>query len=163
MLKQAIHSFFVQNLLSQAELNTLSEQFRRFDKNSNGKLSRDELIEGFREVKGIDFSEKDIDDLIKRVDVDGSGDIDYNEFMSGAISSDKMITEDRLEKAFKLFDTNGDNSISMTEIKGVLESCKQVDESLVEKALKDIGKTVSGKNSTLSFQDFKEFIKKLFA
>jgi Ca2+-binding EF-hand superfamily protein len=67
----------VQNLLSPAELNTLSEQFRRFDKNKNGRLSRDELIEGFREVRGIDFSEKEIDDLIKRVDVDGSGDIDF--------------------------------------------------------------------------------------
>jgi hypothetical protein len=34
------------------------------DKNGNGKLSRDELIAGFREVKGIDFNEKEIDQLI---------------------------------------------------------------------------------------------------
>lgn len=153
----------MQNLLSPAELNTLSEQFRRFDKNKNGRLSRDELIEGFREVRGIDFSEKEIDDLIKRVDVDGSGDIDYNEFITGAVSTERMLTEERLEKAFKLFDANGDNSITMTEIKAVLDHWKHVDESLVEKALQDIGKSATGKNSTLSYQEFKTFIKKLFA
>lgn len=146
--------------MSEAELTTLSEQFRKFDKNNNGRLSREELIEGFREVRGIDFSEKEIDDLIKRVDVDGSGDIDYNEFITGATSSERMLTDDRLEQAFKLFDANGDKTISLAEIKAVLDHWKHVDEALVEKALKDIGK--SAKN-TLTFQDFKTFIKKLFA
>jgi calcium-dependent protein kinase len=108
-LKQAVHSFFVHNLLSQDELNKLAEQFRQFDKNGNGRLSRDELLEGFREIRGIDFSEKEIDDLIKRVDLDGSGDIDYNEFVNGAVSTEKILSEERLEKAFKLFDANSDN------------------------------------------------------
>ena len=139
----------------------MADQFRQFDKNGNGRLSREELIEGFREIRGIDFSEKEIDDLIKRVDIDGSGDIDYNEFVNGAISTEKMLSEERLEKAFKLFDANGDNSISMQEIRAVLDQCKEVDESLVEKAIKDIGKT-SAKTASLSFQEFKLFIKKLF-
>lgn len=93
--------------------------------------------------------------------MDGSGDIDYNEFITGATSSERMLTEDRMEKAFKLFDANGDNTISLAEIKAVLDHWKHVDEALVEKALKDIGK--SAKNSSLTFQDFKNFIKKIFA
>lgn len=112
-------------------------------------------------MRGIDFSEKEIDDLIKRVDIDGSGDIDYNEFINGAVSVEKMLTEERLERAFKLFDANGDNSISMAEIRQVLDQCKDVDEGLVDKALKDIGKT-QGKNASLSLQEFKTFIKRLF-
>jgi calcium-dependent protein kinase len=52
-LKQAVQAYFTQNLLSQAELTQLADQFRQFDKNGNGVLSRDELIEGFRSTKGI--------------------------------------------------------------------------------------------------------------
>lgn len=76
-LKQAVHSFFVKNLLTEKELQTLEHQFKAFDKNGNGLLTRDELITGFREIKGIDFNEKEIDKLIKKVDLNGSGDIDY--------------------------------------------------------------------------------------
>ncbi len=107
------------------------------------------------------MSEKEIDDLIKRVDIDGSGDIDYNEFLTGAVSSERMLTEERLEKAFRLFDANGDNMISMNEMRAVLDQWKDIDEALVEKALKDIGKTTS-KSTSLTFQEFKVFIKKLF-
>lgn len=156
-LKQAIHSFFVQNLLSQNELNNIAEQFKLFDTNGNGKLSREELIEGFRQIRGINFNEKEIDDLIKHVDLNGSGDIDYKEFVLGAFSVEKILTEDRLEHAFRLFDANGDNLISYQEIKNVLETAKDaadgVNEEMIQKALKDIGK--QAKNVQLTFAEFK--------
>jgi Ca2+-binding EF-hand superfamily protein len=43
------------------------------------------MIAAFREARGIDFSEKEIDKLIKKVDLNGSGDIDYNEFLQGTL------------------------------------------------------------------------------
>jgi hypothetical protein len=49
----------------------------------------------------------------------------------------------------------------MQEIRAVLDTCKEVDEGLVEKAIKDIGKQ-SAKNAQLSLQEFKVFIKRLF-
>ena len=57
-LKQAIQGYMTQNLLSQKELTVLAEQFRQFDANGNGVLSREELLEGFRFTKGIIFNEK---------------------------------------------------------------------------------------------------------
>ena len=64
--------------------------------------------------------------------------------MIGAFSVEKILTEDRLEKAFHLFDANGDNLISYQEIKNVLDSAKDaadgVNEEMIQKALKDIGK-----------------------
>jgi len=36
----------------------MADQFKLFDKNGNGKLSRAELIEGFRQIRGINFNEK---------------------------------------------------------------------------------------------------------
>ena len=53
-------------------------------------MSREELIEGFRSTRGINFNENDIDELIKKIDADGSGDINYSEFVSTALSSEKL-------------------------------------------------------------------------
>jgi Ca2+-binding EF-hand superfamily protein len=38
-IKQAMLGFFVQNMLSQQELNHLAEQFKEFDKDGSGALS----------------------------------------------------------------------------------------------------------------------------
>lgn len=87
--------------------------FQQFDKNANGSLSRDELIDAYRTIRGINFNEQEIDDMIKRVDADGSGDINYSEFLQTALTNDKLFTEDRLEKAFRVFDKDGNNEITI--------------------------------------------------
>jgi calcium-dependent protein kinase len=51
--------------------------------------------------------------LIKKVDADGSGDINYSEFVNIAIPNDKLLSNDRLEKLFKVFDKDGDNEVSV--------------------------------------------------
>ncbi len=98
------------------------------------------------------------------MDINGSGDIDYQEFIIGAFSVEKILTEDRLEKAFHIFDANGDNLISYQEIKSVLDTAKDaasgVNDEEILKALKDIGKQT--KNVQLTFTEFKAFIKRLF-
>ena len=47
------------------------------DKNSDGKLSRDELIEGYRKLYG-ELAEEEVDKILARVDSNGSGEIDYS-------------------------------------------------------------------------------------
>ena len=47
------------------------------DKNSDGKLSRDELIDGYRTIFG-DLAEEEVDKILARVDANGSGEIDYS-------------------------------------------------------------------------------------
>ncbi len=97
--------------------------------------------------------------MIKRVDADGSGDINYSEFISTAVNLEKLFTGERLEKAFKVFDKDGDNSISIQEIKFLLDSAKVIDEKMVQRAIKDVDRAGKGK---LSFAEFKAFIRKLF-
>ena len=54
-----------------------------FDENGDGKLSREELCNGYKGV-GIDID--DIDTMINEWDVDGSGFIDYTEFIAATIN-----------------------------------------------------------------------------
>jgi calcium-dependent protein kinase len=90
-LKQAMNGFFTQMLMSQKELNNLTAQFKTFDKNGNGTLSREELIDAYVQTRGINFNQKDVDTLIKQIDLDGSGDISYSEWVSVAMGSEKLI------------------------------------------------------------------------
>ncbi len=54
--------------------------FHQFDKNNDGQIDRSELQEVFKEL-GHCLSSGEIDRLIAMADRDGSGTLDYNEFI----------------------------------------------------------------------------------
>lgn len=57
----------------------IREKFHKYDKNGNGYLSKNEFTKCLKDF-GMSLSEKEIDILIERFDVDGDNEIDYNEF-----------------------------------------------------------------------------------
>lgn len=46
----------------------------------------------------------DIDDIIERIDVDGSGTIDFKEFLTATMNAKRLTQGDVLKQAFDLFD-----------------------------------------------------------
>eukprot|EP00461_Guttulinopsis_vulgaris_P001021 UN01021 len=54
----------------------LWQSFRSMDLNGDGRLSKDEL------VQALGLPESEVEDMIKEVDVDGNGHVDYEEFLS---------------------------------------------------------------------------------
>ena len=51
------------------------------DKNADGKLSREELVEGYTKMCGSqEQAEKEVDIIMANVDVDHNGFIDYSDF-----------------------------------------------------------------------------------
>jgi calcium-dependent protein kinase len=128
----------------------LHEVFRKFDTNQDGALDIDELRICFTEHYGKDSVEvRDIDKTFKSLDLDGSGKIDYTEFIV-AVAGEKMLQqEDMLWSSFKSFDVDGDDDrITKEEIKKVLagdgvrnawgpEVCEKVAQELFEQFDKD--------------------------
>lgn len=55
------------------------------DRNGDGFLSEQEVLEGYREVYGEDFNEKDVAQLFNKADANGDNRLSYNEFMMSAI------------------------------------------------------------------------------
>lgn len=71
--------YIVTNFLGKNEREELQQTFMALDKNADGKLSREELIDGYTEIYGsIDLAEKEVDCIMKNVDVDHNGYIDYS-------------------------------------------------------------------------------------
>jgi len=54
------------------------------------------------------------------VDTDQSGFVDYSEFIAAAANKHKILSKDNLQNAFDAFDTDGNGSISVDEIKSML-------------------------------------------
>lgn len=51
------------------------------------------------------------------VDTDGSGAIDYSEFITASVNKSNTLSKDNLKSAFKMFDKDGNGSISADELR----------------------------------------------
>jgi calcium-dependent protein kinase len=69
-------------------------------------------------------------------DSDGSGEINYSEWIMTACDRTKLLNNEKLEGAFKMFDKDGSSTVSLEEIKGMLDGLKILDEDLVKRAMK---------------------------
>jgi len=80
-------------------------------------LSQEELINGFRDIMGEAAAIAEVNRIMKNVDADQNGHIDYSEFVMATLNKKNLISADRLETAFKIFDKDNNGFIDVNEIK----------------------------------------------
>jgi len=82
-LQQATMLYIATQLMSTKEKDELREIFTKLDKNSDGKLSREELIEGYEKTFGShEEALKEVKTIMECVDIDHNGFIDYSGIFS---------------------------------------------------------------------------------
>ena len=54
---------------------------------------------------------------MKIADIDGSGEIDYSEWLVATLNRKNLISEEKLRTAFSYFDKDNSGSISIEELK----------------------------------------------
>eukprot|EP00826_Nyctotherus_ovalis_P019613 TRINITY_DN1606_c0_g1_i15.p3 TRINITY_DN1606_c0_g1~~TRINITY_DN1606_c0_g1_i15.p3 ORF type:complete len:238 (-),score=106.39 TRINITY_DN1606_c0_g1_i15:323-1036(-) len=86
--------------LSEKEMGPIKKLFVALDKNGDGKLSMEEIETG---LKGKENS-KELVELVKSMDTDKSGFVDYNEFLAAAIGDEIYLNKSKLKQAFNMFD-----------------------------------------------------------
>lgn len=59
----------------------LLETFKALDVNSDGMISRKELLEGYRKVTTAELNDDQLNEMFDNIDKDGSGVIEYSEFV----------------------------------------------------------------------------------
>lgn len=69
-----------------------------------------------REVQGVDYNEQEIQEIIKKIDIDGDGEINYSEFLMASLNQNAFLSSERLEAAFRMFDIDGNGEISIQEL-----------------------------------------------
>lgn len=103
-LQQATFTFIASQLASKEEKQQLMETFKALDKNGDGTLSRQEILDGYKQTMNEEEAEAEVNRIMEMVDTDKSGEIDYTEFIAATMDRKKMVSKERLEQAFNMFD-----------------------------------------------------------
>jgi calcium-dependent protein kinase len=127
------------------------------DVNGDGKLSKEEIQNGYLQFFGRSLNDQEVDEMFAKVDADNSGEIDYSEFVVATMNENNLLSNNKLQTAFKMFDKDGGGSISTDEIKQVLSFGQNLDEKVVNEIIKQVDANGDGE---ISFEEFAEMMKK---
>lgn len=108
--------------LSQEQIDEFKEAFKLFDRDGDGTVDVDELGTVMKSL-GQEPTEQEIRDMISEVDNDGSGSIEFPEFLQ--LMAKKMNdtdTEQEIKDAFKVFDEHARGYITVDELKDIMST-----------------------------------------
>jgi len=145
------------SFLSDAMLSEFKAAFDIFDTDGGGDISTAELGTVMK-MLGQNPSREELDEIIEEVDEDGSGSIDFEEFlvmMVRLLKEDQAgKSEEELAECFRVFDKNGDGMIDRDEFAEILRSTGEaITDEEIDELLKDGDKNADGA------LDFDEFLK----
>jgi len=116
--KAALH--IIANTLDDGKIKAMRAAFLAMDENQDGQLTVAEIRKGMA-ASGITEIPADLEQIIKEVDSDGSGVIDYSEFLATTLDKKTYIQEENVWAAFRAFDLDGDGRISRDELAAVFK------------------------------------------
>lgn len=141
----------------------LTEVFKVFDANGDGKITKMELGCVLRSL-GDDLSEEELALMVQAADKDGDGCIDLDEFISLNTSATDATTSegglaptDDLKDAFRIFDADMDGKISAQELHRVLRSLGDA-ECTIDDCHQMIRGVDRDGDGFVNFQDFRRMM-----
>ncbi|KAL8456151.1 hypothetical protein Emag_000036 [Eimeria magna] len=166
-LAQAALLYMGSKLTSNEETKELNKIFQKMDKNGDGQLDKQELMEGYVELmklKGEDVSaldqsaiEYEVDQVLDAVDFDKNGFIEYSEFVTVAMDRKTLLSRQRLERAFRMFDSDGSGKISSSELATIF-GVSELDSESWRGVLSEVDKNNDGE---VDFEEFQQMLLKL--
>lgn len=143
---------FEKTVITEHEVQKLWETFQIFDADSSNVISSEELGQVMRSL-GQSPSEIELRDMIKEVDVDRSGAIDFEEFKTLMLSQ-QGDRQSRLALAFSVFDENNSGKITKKELHNVMSRFSLTDQELDE-ILQEVDDDGDGQ---IDFEEFCELV-----
>ena len=144
--------------LSEEEIEEIREAFNLFDTDGSGTIDPKELKQAMKSL-GFDAKNATIYQMILDIDKDGSGSIEFDEFLDMMTHkmSDKDTDED-IMKVFNLFDDDGTGKISLRNLKRV---AKELGETMTEAELLEMIERADGdQDGEISPQEFRDIMTK---
>lgn len=164
-----LRSFAAMNKLKKAALNVVASElhdkdiialkatFQAMDTDHDGTLTLAELVEGLNKA-GSPIAADVAGGMLHSLDTDGSGVVDYSEFLSATLDRQRYQNETLCRLAFDKFDLDGSGSIDRKELRQLLKGEANADPSqalLTEKEVNIILKEVdTDSDGTIDFKEF---------
>ena len=98
-----------------------------------------------------------VKDIMKQVDIDRSGYIDYSEFLMASSKRETLLNEQNLELAFKIFDRSNTGNIGADDLYDVLGELVEGSKLGWEELIRSVDKDGNG---LIDIYEFKEMMLK---
>mmetsp|Transcript_7067 Transcript_7067/g.11902 ORF Transcript_7067/g.11902 Transcript_7067/m.11902 type:complete len:169 (-) Transcript_7067:927-1433(-) len=120
-LRMATATYIATQVVSQNDKVEVLKLFKNYDKSGKGMLAKDHLSRAFQEYFGYIMSDQEMDEMLMKLDSEGNGMIEYNEFVIAALNDKKLLSKFSLKNTFKDFDVEKMNRISTKEMRASLD------------------------------------------
>ncbi|KAJ3643228.1 hypothetical protein Zmor_025952 [Zophobas morio] len=143
--------------LSKDQIALLQKAFDTFDVEKKGSIGT-VMIGTILSMLGVHTTEKLLDEIIAEVDADGSGELEFEEFITLAsrfmAEEDAEAMQSELKEAFRLYDKEGNGYITTATLKEIL---KELDNNLSNEELDGIITEIDTDGSgTVDYDEFME-------
>ncbi|XP_005110446.1 calcyphosin-like protein isoform X2 [Aplysia californica] len=102
----------------------LARTFKIMDDDESRSLDRKEFAKGIHDYGITEIEKETIDELFSIFDKDGSGSIDFDEFLVKLRPAMSQNRKNLIYQAFKKLDKTGDGVVTIEDLKGVYSASK---------------------------------------
>ncbi|CAI5730401.1 unnamed protein product [Hyaloperonospora brassicae] len=135
----------IADLATEGEIAELKNEFMAIDTDGNGVITVSELAEALRDT-GLGMIEEEVLELVKGIDIDGDGLVDYPEFLAATMKRNLSNQKEHLINAFNYFDTTNTGQITKADLVQFMGSEEQAQE-----VIDDVDANGDG---VISFEEF---------
>jgi len=138
--------------LTPEQLAEFREAFSVFDKDGDGTISEKELGTVMRAL-GLNPTDDELTQMVKEVDIDGNGEVDFEEFCTMMVRRmEDTDGDEEILEAFQVIDRDGDGFITESDLKDLLANLgDKVTEEEISDMIKEVDLDGDGKISFVEF------------
>ncbi|XP_023037758.1 neo-calmodulin [Drosophila willistoni] len=143
--------------LTEEQVKEIYDAFKLFDVDHTGNITAVEMGNVMRSIGQLP-TEAELYDLIDTVDLDGDGEVDFQEFLHMmAMRFQNLYDDNILMEAFKVFDRDEDGVITQPDLKIVMTN---LGEKFTEQEFQDMFREVdTDNNGVITFEEFLDAVK----
>jgi len=141
------------------QMQVLKRAFDSFDQEKRGAISTD-IVATVLKMMGHPVNRTILKQVIEEVDIDGSGELEFNEFVLLATKfmneEDEEEMKKELKEAFRLYDKDGEGFIPTSTLRVIL---KELDDKLSDEDLDGMIEEIDADGSgTVDFDEFMDMM-----
>ncbi|KAK6836548.1 calmodulin [Apiospora arundinis] len=145
-------------ILSQEEIAVFKELFDSYDDDKGGNITVEEFAKVMSNSPGKQPTEAEVQQIIKEVDLDGDGTINFNEFitmMTGQPYPPVVDPSEEWAKAWKQFEPSMNGSITQSQFRQLMAD---LTEPVTDAEVDRLVNNVDGEGK-ISYKEFTHFMK----
>jgi len=130
---KSMRQFLTNNRLKRVALQIIARQisddgitklrniFLKIDADHSGTLTIQEMDEALVALEVDERSRQEMAGIMRSIDTEGSGELEYTEFLAAMLTKQQYLQEDICKGAFHLLDVDGDGTLSSTDLHALME------------------------------------------